>query len=69
MTSVIQLSRTSRHGFRERGALGHLCFWGPTQVLWPIWPFGWKAWKYGPLTCRAQGCSANKRGVGMRPKN
>jgi len=23
-------------GFRERGALGHLSFCGPTQV-WPIW--------------------------------
>ena len=26
----------TRDGFRERGALGHLSFWGPTQV-WPIW--------------------------------
>jgi len=34
----------------ERGALGHFSFWGPTQV-WPIWPFVWKAWRYGPLTC------------------
>jgi len=34
-----------RDGFRERGALGHLSFWGPTQV-WPVWPFVWKAWKY-----------------------
>jgi len=25
-----------RDGFRERGALGHLSFWGPTQVG-PIW--------------------------------
>jgi len=25
-----------RDGFRERGALGHLSFWGPTQVS----PFG-----------------------------
>jgi len=24
--------------FRERGALDHLSFWGPTLV-WPIWPF------------------------------
>jgi len=39
-------------GFRERGALGHLSFWGPTQV-WPIWPFVWKAWKYAPLMCSA----------------
>jgi len=23
---------TIRDGFRERGALGHLAFWGPTQV-------------------------------------
>ena len=28
----------ARDGFRERGALGHLSFWGPTQVC-PIWPF------------------------------
>jgi len=35
-------------GFRERGALGHLSFWGPTQV-WPIWPFVWKVWNYAPL--------------------
>jgi len=28
----------SRDGFRERGALGHLSFWGPTQVC-PIWLF------------------------------
>jgi len=41
-----------RDGFRERGALGHLSFWGPTQV-WPIWPFVWKAWKYAPLVCSA----------------
>jgi len=41
-----------RDGFRERGALGHLSFWGPTQV-WPIWPFLWKAWNYVPLMCSA----------------
>jgi len=41
-----------RDGFRERGALGHLSFWGPTQV-WPIWPFVWKAWKYASLICSA----------------
>ena len=39
-----------RDGFRERWALGHLSFWGLTQV-WPIWPFVWKAWKYAPLMC------------------
>jgi len=43
---------TTRDGFRERGALGHLSFWGPTQV-WPIWPFVWKAWNYAPLVCSA----------------
>jgi len=41
---------TIRDGFRERGALGHLAFWGPTQV-WPIWPFVWKAWKYARFIC------------------
>jgi len=41
-----------RDGFRDRRAKGHLSFWGPTQV-WPIWPFGWKAWKYVSLTCSA----------------
>jgi len=29
---------TDRDEYRERGALGHLGFWGSTQV-WPIWPF------------------------------
>jgi len=29
---------TVRDGFRERGALGHLSFGGPTQVR-PTWPF------------------------------
>jgi len=39
---------TTRDGHGERGALGHLNVWGPTQV-WPIWPFVWKPWKYAPL--------------------
>jgi len=33
---------TSRDGFRERRALGHHSFWGPTQV-WPIRPLVLKA--------------------------
>jgi len=41
-------SLLDRDGFRKRGALGHLSFWGPTQV-WPIWPFVQKAWKYARL--------------------
>jgi len=41
-----------KDGFRERGALSHLSFWGPTQV-WPIWPFVWKAWKSAPLVVSA----------------
>jgi len=41
-----------RDGFRERGALDHLSFWGPAQV-WPISPFVWKAWTYAPLACSA----------------
>jgi len=49
---VARADRVDRDGFRERGALGHLSFGGPTQV-WPIWPFVWKTWKYGPLMCRA----------------
>jgi len=44
--------RIIRDGFRERGALGHLSFWGPTQV-WHIWPFVWKAWKFASLMCSA----------------
>jgi len=36
----------TRDGLKERGALGHISFRGPTQV-WPIWSFIWKAWKYG----------------------
>jgi len=43
---------SSRDGFRERGAVGHLSFWGPTQV-WPIWSLVLKAWKYLPLTCNS----------------
>jgi len=39
-----------RDGLRERGALGHLSFLGPTQVR-PIWPFVWKAWKYATVAC------------------
>jgi len=46
------LVTTVRDGFRECGALGHLGFWGPTLV-WPIWPFVWKEWKYAPLMGRA----------------
>jgi len=41
-----------RDWFRERGALGHLSFCGPTQV-WPIWLLVWKALKYAPLVCSA----------------
>jgi len=33
---------TSRDGFRERGAEGHLSFWVPRQV-WPIWSLVLKA--------------------------
>jgi len=43
---------TSRDGFRERGAVGHLCFSGPTQV-WPIWLIVLKAWNYVPVMCNA----------------
>ena len=46
----------TRDGYRERGARGHLSFWGPTQV-WPILPFAWKAWKYAPLVCSAPSTS------------
>ena len=48
--SMRNITMLTRDGFRERGALGHLGFWGPTQV-WSIWPFVWKAWKYAPLIC------------------
>jgi len=41
-------SDVGRDGFRERGAVGHLNFWDPTEV-WRMWPFVWKAWKYTPL--------------------
>jgi len=40
----------ARYGFRESGSIGHLGFWGPTQV-WPIWPFVWKAWKHAHFVC------------------
>jgi len=64
----------ARDGFRERGALGHLSFWGPAQV-WPIWPFVWKTWKYAslmrnapskiyPLWCRIWFCDCLRSGVG-----
>jgi len=43
-----QVSDEGRDGFRERGALRHLSFWGPTQVR-PIWPFVWKYMKVSPL--------------------
>jgi len=46
---LLQQPRT-RDGFRERGVLGHLSFWGPRKV-WSIWPFVWKAWKCAPLMC------------------
>jgi len=48
LTSDESCDTFSRVGFEERWALGHLSFWGPTQV-WPIWPFVWKAWKYALL--------------------
>jgi len=41
-----------RDGFRQRGALGHLSFWGPMQV-WAIGPFVWKAGKCAPRMCSA----------------
>ena len=37
--------KLSRDWFEQRGTLGHLSFWGTTQV-WPIWLFVWKAWRY-----------------------
>jgi len=41
-----------RDGFRERGDLRQLSFWGLTQV-WPICPFAWKEWRHAPLMCSA----------------
>jgi len=46
------LVTTVRDGFRARGTLGHLSFWGPMKV-WPIWPFAWKTWKFALLMCSA----------------
>jgi len=47
-----KIALMKRDGFRQRGALGHLSFWGPAQV-WPIRPFVWKARKRAPPMCSA----------------
>jgi len=50
MINFQKVGHRFRDGFRERGALGHLSFWGP-MLVWPIWSLVLKTWKYAPLPC------------------